>query len=421
MIEQVLYYIHYTLLLLFGVGICAAFSGIPASRKNLIRLASLTMLCGALQISIYVLLGETAVWQLYPLITHLPIILALRFLFGRHFLNALAATASAYLCCQPAKWFGLVSFAVTQSSRMELLTRTLVLVITAGVLLRWFADKVARIYSHDYKSSWVFGIIPVVYYLFDYTVAIYSSLWADNHQLTVEFLPFFLCIGHLLFCAVYYREYELRSEAEHKEHILRITAEQQTKEVETIRRSEAEIRHLRHDLLLFLNSLSSCIEQSDNETARKLICSFSEQAKASSVTCYCGNDTLNYVLSDYAAQCREKGVRFQPVIELAELAMDEILFSSILANALDNALNAQGELAPDKRIIRLMLKSSGGKTLLCVKNSYHTPPLFRDDLPVASRNGHGCGVQSIRYITEKLGGNCQFALEEGWFVLRVVV
>lgn len=421
MIEQVLYYTHYALLLLFGVVICAAFSGITASRKNLILLSFLTVLCGVLQISIYVLLGETAVWQLYPLITHLPMILALRFLFGRHILHAVTAIASAYLCCQPAKWFGLATFAVSQSRRMELLVRILILLITAGVLLRWFADKIARIYNNNYKSSWVFGITPVVYYLFDYAVAIYSSLWADNHQLVVEFLPFFLCMGYLLFCAVYHREYELRKEAEHKEQILRITVEQQTKEVETIRRSEVEIRHLRHDLLLFLNSLSSCIEQSDKETAQKLISGFSEQTKASSVKCYCGNDTLNYVLSDYAAQCREKEVRFQPVIELSELAVNEILFSSILANALDNALNAQEGLPNHERSIRLWLKNSSGKTLLCVKNRFQTPPLFRDGIPVASRNGHGCGTQSIRYITEKLGGNCQFSLEEDWFILRVVV
>ena len=244
---------------------------------------------------------------------------------------------------------------------------------------------------------------------------------ADKHQLVVEFLPFFLCVGHLLFCAVYYREYELKREAEGKEQILRITVEQQTKEVEMIRRSEGEIRRLRHDLNLLLNSLSACIEQSDKETARKLISRFSQQAEASSVTRYCGNDTLNYVLSDYAARCREKGIPFKLMIELTEFDVDEILFSSILANALDNALNAQEGLHSHRRNIRLLLKNSSGKILLCVKNAFKEPPLFRDGIPASFREGHGYGVQSILYITEKLGGNGQFTIEDDWFVLRVVV
>ena len=116
-----------------------------------------------------------------------------------------------------------------------------------------------------------------------------------------------------------------------------------------------------------------------------------------------------------------KGVRFQPVIELEKLTADEILFSTILANALDNALNAQEDLPSDRRNIRLMLKSSGGKILLSVKNNFRDPPVFRDGIPVTARPGHGSGVQSILYITEKLGGNCRFSLEEDMFLLQVVI
>ena len=369
MMDQILYYLHYGLLLLFGICISTAFSGISISKETVRRLLLLAAACGVLQISLYGLWGEDAVWKCYPLITHLPIILTLRFVFGKHALNAVAATTSAYLCCQPAKWLGLLAYTISQSRMVELLVRIAVLLAMAVIILHWFSLKVARIYSRKHRSSWVFGIIPVVYYLFDYAVSIYSSLWADNHQLAVEFLPMFLCFGHLIFCSVYYREYELKSEAERKEQLLRITVEQQVKEVETIRRSEAEIRRLRHDLRLFLNSLSSCVAQSDMETAQKLIAGFSSRAEASSIKRYCGNDTLNYVLSDYAAQCREKGIRFHTVIELPDLAVDEMLLATILVNALDNALNAQENLPSDKKMIRLMLKNSSGKTLLCVKNS----------------------------------------------------
>lgn len=419
--EQILYYVHYAILLIFGIAASAAFAGVTATRKNGGRLLFLAALCGGLQMAVYGLFGENTVWQWYPLITHLPIVLALRLWFGRQLSNAMSATATAYLCCQIAKWFGLAAYAFSGNTIVELLVRIVVLLVTLAVLLRWISGKIAKIYSPAHKSYWVFGITPVVYYLFDYAVGIYSNLWSGNHQLVVEFLPLFLCTGHLVFCAVYYREYELKQEAEGKEQLLRITVEQQTKEVEMIRRSEEEIRRLRHDLKLFLNSLSSCIERSDKETAQKLIAGFSHQAEASSVKRYCENDTLNYVLSDYAAQCREKGIPFHAAVELAELSVDEILFSTILANALDNALNAQESLPPDRRIIRLLLKNSGGKTLLRVKNPCVQPPEFRDGLPVTFRSGHGHGVVSIQYATEKLGGNCQFIMEEDWFVLRVVV
>lgn len=419
--RELLFFAHYALLLIFGVILSAAFCGISHTKENGIRLGLLTVFCGGLQAALYGFLGEQTVWLWYPVITHIPMLIFFWRVFGKHFPVCVSAVASAYLCCQPAKWMGLTVLAFGGDPSAELLVRILVLLATLLLVLRWFSGKIAGIYGGNRKSAWVFGIIPVVYYLFDYTVSIYSSLWTDHSRLVAEFLPFFLCVGHLLFCSVYYREYEMKNEAEQKEQLMRLLLEQQAREVETIRRSESEIRLLRHDLRFFLNSLSACIENGDRETARKMISGFSDRAEASAIKRYCCSDTLNYVLSDYAARCREKGVVFCPDIRLEELAVDEILFSTVLANALDNALNAQEGLPSDRRIIRLLLKNSGGKLLLSVRNTFREQPVFLDGLPVATREGHGSGVRSILYITEKLGGNCRFFLEDDRFVLQVVL
>jgi hypothetical protein len=44
-----------------------------------------------------------------------------------------------------------------------------------------------------------------------------------------------------------------------------------------------------------------------------------------------------------------------------------------------------------------------------------------DGLPQAREEGHGLGTHSIKYITEKLNGHCQFLAQDGQFILRVVV
>jgi len=248
--EQFLYYTHYTLLLVFGVGISAAFSGIPATKRDFLRLLALMALCGCLQLGVYAFFGEDAVWQWYPAIVHLPIILTLVFVFGRKFANAVSAMASAYLCCQIAKWFGLAAFAFSGSSRTELLVRIVILLATAAVILRWFAGKIAKIYSPDHSNSWVFGITPVVYYLFDYIFGVYTDLWSTNSRVVSEFLPFFLCVVFMLFCIVYYKEYEQKADATQKAQIIRITVEQQAGQIEAVKKREQEIRLIRHDMRL---------------------------------------------------------------------------------------------------------------------------------------------------------------------------
>ena len=107
-------------------------------------------------------------------------------------------------------------------------------------------------------------------------------------------------------------------------------------------------------------------------------------------------------------------------MQIGEFTLDEVLFSSILSNALDNAINAQAALPEEQRTVTLMLKDSGGKLLLSVKNPYKNRPVFIDGLPVASKQGHGYGTQSIRYMTERLGGKCRFVLQDNIFVLQIV-
>lgn len=420
--DAILYFTHYALLLLFGILLSMAFAGVRLSNsKNLLVGCLLFALSGICQLGAYLLFDEAIIWKIYPLISHLPVILLLWVYYHKRLVTAFAAVSTAYLCCQPANWFGLMVQIFSDSYAVEQITRISLLVAVGLVSIFYLRTYISDIYNKDSRSVWIFGMIPMVYYLFDYSTGIYSDLWLQNNRVTVEFLPLFLCFVYLCFCVVYYKEYEQKADAERKEQLIRITAEQQAKEIEAAKRSEHEIRLLRHDMRLFLNNLSLCIENEDLDTARKIIAGVSSTVESTVVQRYCQNDTINYVLSGYAARCREQNIRFSTNVELTDELPDEILFSTILSNALDNAVNAQKELPETKRSIRLMLKSNNGKTLLSVSNPFAAKPLFVDGIPVSGKPGHGYGSQSIRYMTERLGGNCMFTIEDERFLLRVVI
>ena len=64
---------------------------------------------------------------------------------------------------------------------------------------------------------------------------------------------------------------------------------------------------------------------------------------------------------------------------------------------------------------------NGEKLLISVKNTFAEMPQIVDGMPLSKKAGHGFGTQSIRYITEKMKGNCQFTVKEDWFIVMVVV
>lgn len=421
MLDIILMLAQGAVLLAFGITLTAAFSGIRFSKRNVLVFAGLYLATGILQAAVSLTMPKSLVWKLYPLMTHLPLILLLRFGYRKPMVSAMVATFTAYLFCQPAKWFGVLTFELFGNHILENCVRMLVLVIAGYIAVRYLAPCLSEIFSKDRRSIIIFGIVPAVYYAFDYTTVVYTDLWLQNDRVVMEFMPFFLAVVYVIFCFVYYQEYEQKADALRKEQIIRITMEQQAKEITAVKQSEQEIRLLRHDMRMLLSSLAISIENGETEKAKEIIAAHIARIDGIRLERFCNVETLNYVLTDYAAKCRKESVKFSVDIGMDTIGVDEILFCSILSNALDNALNAQKLLPEEKRSIRVMLKYSGNKLLLSVKNPVGKPVTFVNGLPVSEKKGHGYGTQSIRYMTERLGGNCQFSVQKDMFVLRVVL
>ena len=422
MINDILFFLHYGLTLLAGVLLSAAFCGVHFTRKNIALLSGILLFCGVSQLTAFLLLSEEYVWKLYPLLVHTPLVLFLCLVFRKRLISVLASVFLTYLCCQPSKWFGLLTGALTDVTTVTWIVRIFVMLTVVFLSLRYFADNITEIFQKDTRSVLIFSCVPFVYYLFDYIVAIYTDLWQKHYQLTSEFLAFFLCLVFMAFCLVYYREYETKMQIQQKNQLIEITVAQQAKEIEAIRKSNLETSLLRHDMRLLLSNLSVSIEQNDLDTARNLISGYTALVDAAVLHRYCQNDTVNYVLTYFESKCRDAEIPFYADVEADTIQVNELLFSSIISNGLDNAINAQAELPKEQRKIHLLLKDSGGKLLLSIKNPYRTAPAnFINQLPISTKEGHGYGTQSIQYMTEKLGGKCQFSLQDNTFILRVIL
>lgn len=413
--------IHGLVLLLFGIFLSASFAGIAPTKKNLSAIAIFCAVIAVIQAVLHAIVEEPLMWKLYPLISHLPLILFFVLFFHKRVVTAIVSVFTTYLFCQPAKWFAVLINTLYEDAILEYCVRITVLLGVFVITVAYISRSLAEIFEKDTKSVCIFASIPTIYYIFDYATAVYTSVWLDNNRIAAEFLPFFLCIMFTIFCIVYYREHEKKSDAERNEQIIRVTVEQQAKELEAIRRSEHEIRMLRHDLRLLLSTLSVCVETDDKSTAKDLINSYTEQVDRSKPKRFCANDTINYILADFDAKCEAHEVKFSYSVGVDHISVNEIMFSSILSNALDNALNAVIELPVQMRSVSLMLKTVDGKLLLSIKNPTDKAPTFVDGLPISSKAGHGYGTQSIRYMTEKLGGNCQFAVKDGVFITRAII
>lgn len=421
MLNTILFFASNLVLLLFGIFFSAAFADIQPTRKNCNVFISFSIACGAAQIIVFYFVSEEHIWKLYPFITHIPLIYVLCFYCKKRFATALIAVTTAYLCCQPANFLGKLAFDIFRNPEIESLTRLIVLILTGIILFKFCVSYLARLYTKENRNLYVFGMLPVGYYLYDYLMSIYTSFWQKKPVIAREILPLFLFVIYVLFIIVYYREHELRQVAEEKEQVFLTASQQHKKEVEAIKRSTQEIRLIRHDMRHVLDNINFCLDVNDIEKAKELISGFITHIDATIVARYCKNDTLNYVLSSYVAKCEAHHINLTLDVQIYDIHIDETLFCSILTNAFDNAYNAQMELPEEKRYIKLLIKQANDHILISMKNPFHKKPVLVDGSPVTKERGHGYGTQSIRYLTERLGGNCQFMVQDDMFVVRLVL
>lgn len=96
----------YVLVLIYGLALSADLStGGYVSRQQKYLLTLLCLLFLLMQGLGLVLLGERAVKQLYPLVTHVPLVLILILFMKKSVGVAIVSTCTAYLCCQPPRRF----------------------------------------------------------------------------------------------------------------------------------------------------------------------------------------------------------------------------------------------------------------------------------------------------------------------------
>ncbi|MBE6886743.1 MAG: GHKL domain-containing protein [Ruminococcaceae bacterium] len=420
--DLILGLLHNATTLIFGIFVSAAFLGIRPTRKSILSLSLFSVGSGAILLLSFFFLGEKLTEQIYPLISHLPLILFLALFFKRKLSLSLLSVVTSYLCCQISNWAGLLAIYLSHRLWVYYLVRIIITVVVFVCIMHFVPKMAYQLLQKPTKAIMIFASMPIVYYFFDYITSVYTSLLYSGADVIVEFLGFVLCLSYVLFLFFYFRQYEEKRETERNSQLMAIKYQQSIREIEAMRHSEYTATILRHDLRHFLNNISALIDQGETDKAQEYIHSMIQSADQTVAHRFCQHKTINMILSFHQGQIEKNNITFRHSVQVPDtLPFSDVDLTAILSNGLENAIAAVLPLEPEKRLIELDLRMNGDKLLISIKNTFSAPPRFVDGLPQASEPGHGLGTKSIQYVAEKLHGNCQFTLQNQMFVLRVIL
>ena len=422
MILGILTYTHNITTMLFGIFLSAFFLGVKQDKKNVLKLLLLAVISGTLYFAMASLFDSTIVDQLYPVLVHVPLLLVLVLYYKFRILPSLISIFTAYLCCQCSNWMGLLALSVTGEEWCYYACRIVVTLVVFWVLCRYVCQTTAMLLTKTNRELLLIGSLPLVYYIFDYATTKFSSLLYTGNRAVPEFLGFAICLSYLIFLLVYFREYEMKSKAEQYNELIRMQMNSFQVEMDNTRKSEKKMSILRHDTRHHMAVLRTLIQQGDCEKALEYLNEVSQTYDDTVIKTYCKNEMVNSVLSIYNTRFEEQRIRWEVQVRIGDkLPCSEMMFCAILSNVLENAMHAVQELPQKKRLIQLSLSEKSGHLLLMAKNTVQNAPLFNDGVPVTERSGHGLGARSIVYYVEKLNGQYQFFMENGDFVVRIIL
>ena len=133
---------------------------------------------------------------------------------------------------------------------------------------------------------------------------------------------------------------ELR-QAQEKNDILVTQTKALQSQLDAINDAEEQMHIQRHNMRFHLTHIDQLLTSGDVEAARTFIGDINRKIYAAAPPRYCENKTVNAVLSYYIQRARENDIQVEVSFVLPEkLAIDVTDFTTMLANALDNAIQA---------------------------------------------------------------------------------
>ncbi len=406
----------------FGVILSAAFCEISWTRQKKVFLLLSIVGYLLLQGGLSMITDIPTMRQWYPLITHLPLVIFLYYM-TRKKLWSVIAVLSAYLCCQLRRWIGLLAVAFWSGG--ELMQNAVELAVTLPILLlllRFVAPAVRSLEKESTAVQYQFGMVPLLYYGFDYLTRIYTDLLTSGNQAALEFMPFVCSGAYVVFVIRTSKEKELRNQLEQTQSSLNLQVTQAVREIAHLRESQWQASVYRHDLRHHLQYLLACMENNRIEQGENYIREICTEIEANKVTVYCENEAANLILSAFAGRAKEQQIplTIRAKIPLI-LPVSESDLCVLLSNSLENALHSCSDLKKlgKQGKIEVSAFEKSGKFFLQIANSCGENVVFANGIPVTDRPGHGVGVRSICVIVERYHGIYSFSAEGGQFVLRV--
>ena len=275
----------------------------------------------------------------------------------------------------------------------------------------------------DNRHFLLFSLVPLLYYIYVFaTQNVDFSSFSSFSGYVVRYLPTLEVFAFYFLLLNNYKDLSERKDLETAQVALIQELDSMAEQIVLLNTTQKQTAVYRHDMRHHLNVIDGFLSADSPQQAAEYIKKVQADVEAITPRRFCGNELLNLLCSSFSDKAERLGICLKIDARLSgAVSISDTEFCSLISNSLENALYAVSRLEASQRQVELSCKSKQDRLLLEIRNPYAGEIYMQDGLPVSGRKGHGYGCRSIRTITERYQGMCNFEAENGVFTLRIVL
>lgn len=295
---------------------------------------------------------------------------------------------------------------------------TILLGDLAAVAFVIFIGKLGKSRVSEPMSMWnIFFVAVVAFFISEMTLRSFADQGGDiaDSRAVTEMLFLLLSLAFLSICVVmtvkftesrYYSTLNSMNESY-------LNAQKDYYEMKQT--SDTEIRRIRHDMKNHLICIRELASQGKYDELESYVREISDAVKDADRLIHTGNGIVDAIVNEKAALARKAGVRFEWEGTISGFEISAVDSCTLVANLLDNALEACDKVDVAKRYISLSFRRSEHFLLMTCENSAARVVELSHGRPLSTKSdkyNHGFGLENMIRCVEKYGGELKLSSEE---------
>ena len=180
--------VNYAFVLFFGIVAALYLADIGFCDHKRVYVLTLFFF-GIAQLLFYLIMGESVLYKCYPFLIHIPLIALIFLRFHRNLSISAISVLSAYLLCTPRKWFGtFVAFFFDRNPVVSNIASIIITIPLLVLVIRFVSPYIIRLKYESRTTLLLFFLLPLVYYVLEYTFTVYTDLLYTGGAVVIDFM-----------------------------------------------------------------------------------------------------------------------------------------------------------------------------------------------------------------------------------------